>query len=265
MGTNLESYKKDLSKLKKMGRRMTVDLALRTKEKKGKLDNELTKLKKSVNRCFEKDYQLWYTESHAVIRQLIPERLEEFEVLYKGEPRRKDISATTYNIQDWMTGVRSGNDFRGEKYYDDFAIVSMKFNAQLEMINAAESRFESTIYDLRQIVQADLFDSELEAARELLKNGFLRGAGAVAGVVLEKHLSEVCANHAVRSRKRNPTISDYNDLLKSNNVIDVPTWRFIQRLGDLRNLCVHNKEREPTKEEVDELISGAEKIPKTIF
>lgn len=53
--------------------------------------------------------------------------------------------------------------------------------------------------------------------------------------------------------------------MKENNSIDVPTWRFIQRLGDLRNICGHNKEREPTKEEVEELISGTDKILKTIY
>ena len=39
----------------------------------------------------------------------------------------------------------------------------------------------------------------------------------------------------------------------------------IQRLADIRNLCTHPKDREPTKEEVDELISEAERITKTIL
>ena len=39
----------------------------------------------------------------------------------------------------------------------------------------------------------------------------------------------------------------------------------IQRLGDLRNLCDHNKQREPIKEDVYELINGVEKVTKTIY
>ena len=54
-------------------------------------------------------------------------------------------------------------------------------------------------------------------------------------------------------------------MLKDNDVIDTPTWRFIQHLGDLRNLCDHNKDRVPKKEEVDDLIAGVVKIIKTIF
>lgn len=66
-------------------------------------------------------------------------------------------------------------------------------------------------------------------------------------------------------KKANPTINDLNQLLKDNNAIDTPTWRFVQHLADLRNLCDHNKNREPTKDEVNDLISGASKITKTVF
>ena len=98
-----------------------------------------------------------------------------------------------------------------------------------------------------------------------MKNGFLRGAGAIAGVVLEAHLMQVCSNHALSLRKKHPSINDFNSLLKDNNVIDVPTWRFIQRLGDLRNLCDHKQQKDPTTDDVLELTDGTEKIIKTIF
>ncbi len=54
-------------------------------------------------------------------------------------------------------------------------------------------------------------------------------------------------------------------MLKKDGIIDTPLWRQIQRLGDIRNLCDHNKEREPTREDVQELIDGVEKITKTLF
>lgn len=66
-------------------------------------------------------------------------------------------------------------------------------------------------------------------------------------------------------RKKHPTISDLNDLLKNYDVLDIPTWRLIQRLGDLRNLCGHNRQREPNEAEVLELIEGVLKITKTLF
>ena len=112
---------------------------------------------------------------------------------------------------------------------------------------------------------ADLFDSELEAASELAKNKFFRAAGAVAGVVLEKHLLQVCDNHAIAPTKKASTIGDLNDRLKSANVVDVPLWRFIQHLGDIRNLCDHSKAAEPTAAQVSDLLAGVAKITKTLF
>ena len=56
-----------------------------------------------------------------------------------------------------------------------------------------------------------------------------------------------------------------NDTLKNATVIDVPVWRNLQRLADIRNLCSHAKDREPTRDEVEELISGAQKVIKTLF
>lgn len=167
---------------------MELDLLLRL-ETKSSIADKLKKKLDEDRRKFEEYYQRWYTESHAIIRQLIPDRLVEFEQLYKGDGKRRSINTATYNIQDWLNGVRAAASAHStEKAFDDFAITLMRFKTQAAILGAVASRFESSLFDIRQIVQADLFDSELDAARELAKHGFLRGAGAVAGVIIEKHL-----------------------------------------------------------------------------
>ncbi len=265
MTTNLDRYKKDLDSLFLVAKKMDADLTVRALEERGKLSPEHQEIKKKYEGTFEREYQSWYTEAHSVIRQIIPDRLKEFELLYQGEGKRKQINATTFTIQDWLTGVRSNTDSYGKKYFGDVAIASMRFQTQRGILSSAEKRFQSSLFDIRQLVQADLFDSELDVSRELLKHGFLRAAGAVSGVVLEKHMGEVCNSHNTPITKKSPCISDFNDALKTAGVVDVPTWRFIQRLGDLRNLCDHNKSREPTKDEISELIEGTSKITKTLF
>ncbi len=263
--SNLDKYKADLDKLVKLGEKMELDLELRYLADQGKLSDAQKENAKKIKESFESNYQRWFTESSVVIKQLIPDRFSEFEHLYKGKERRKDINSSTYSIQDWLNGIRSGTNSYGKKIFDDFAATTMRFKTQLAILKSVESRFESTLFDIRQLVQADLFDSELDAARELLKHGFLRGAGAITGVVLESHLSQVAANHNMTTRKTNPSISDLNDLLKNGGVLDTPTWRKIQRLADIRNLCDHNKERKPTRDEVEELIRGVEKSTKILF
>lgn len=256
MASTLDKFRQDLEKLIRIGRDLLSDFIGYEKEK----DKPIQGSEK-----FNSGYQKWYSESYEVIRQILPNRLGEFETLYKGDKRKK-IDSATYTIQDWLLGIRSPiNEVTREKWFEDFNATVMRFQNQLHILESARSRFESTLFDIQQIVRADLFDSELDSARDLLKNKFLRAAGAVAGVVLEKHLEQVCINHKVPITKKDPNISYYNDSLKKETVADIPTWRFIQRLGDLRNLCDHNKKREPTKEEVNDLIEGTDKITKTLF
>ena len=166
--SNLDKYKDDLDSLLKLGEKMELDLRARRLEVQGELSEKIQEAAKKIEGSFESNYQRWYTESSVVTKQLIPDRFIEFGQLYKGEGRRKAINSITYSIQDWLNGFRSGTDAFGKKVFDDFAGVSMKFQTQLAILTSVESGFKSTLFDIKQLVQADLFDSELEAARELL-------------------------------------------------------------------------------------------------
>ena len=70
-----------------------------------------------------------------------------------------------------------------EKIVGPDAVIPL-FRQQLAIIKAVKARFESSLFDLRQLVQADLFDSDLEAAKELAGKNFTTAAGALAGVAL---------------------------------------------------------------------------------
>lgn len=215
---------------------------------------------KSVS--FKNQYNSWYNESICLIRQLMPERLNDFISYYKLE-KRKRVDYETYTINDYLVGLVV-EDAWGDITVD-VTSVKKKYEQQLLIVKSLKDRFESSLYDIKQLLQADLFDSEIAVARELLSKGFLRAAGAVAGVILEKHLSLVCQNHSITSSKKSLCINDYNQMLKDNDVIDTPTWRHIQFLGDLRNLCDHGKGREPKNEEVEDLIDGTSKMMRTLF
>jgi hypothetical protein len=120
------------------------------------------------------------------------------------------------------------------------------------------------LQDVKGHLFAELQDAELSAAAQLRKVSG-RAAGALARVVLERHLQRTAANHKLTIGKKAPTISDLNNPLKQAGVYDVPTWRKIQFLADIGNLCSHQKESEPTDEQVGELISGVNSIVKGVF
>lgn len=269
MAVNVTRFKKDLDRLTNEGNLLEYSMIKsihRDKDLTDSIKKELGKeadefLKKIPD--FKKGYESWYSESLALLKQLLPDRVANFISFYEKPKSRKSITPSNYVIQDYLQGLRLVRSW-DEEVVVDLSNALPQFRQQLAIIEAAKIRFESSLFEIRQLVQADLFDSELEAARELSKNKFYRAAGAVAGVVLEKHLQQVCEDRSIAVSKKNPTISDLNELLKANSVIEISQWRHISLLADIRNLCDHNKKKEPTADEVEDLIKGTDKIIKTI-
>ena len=209
-------------------------------------------------------YQDWYSRACKVVELLAPERLEEFTSYYLIDPKRKSIHADNYVIQDHIRGTAARKGSYVYSGWNPNDIVSLRIANQLQILMSLDSRIDSVLQDVTGHLFAELQDSELAAAAQLKKVS-KRAAGALAGVVLERHLQRVIQNHSISMRKKSPSISDLNDPLKNAGVYDVPTWRKIQLLADIRNLCAHQKNREPTDDELDEMISGVNSVIKSIF
>ena len=212
---------------------------------------------------FNEKYQKWYSEAQALIKQVLPDRLSDFVSYYEYPRVRKEITFENYMIRDYLQGLRVTRG--GDEVIVDSSAAIPEFVQQLNIVKAAMVTLDSVLLDLKAVLQADLFDTEIESSTALAKAGYLRASGAICGVVIEKHLLHVCDVHGVTFRKKNPEISDLNQLLRDAGVTTVPQWRFVQHLADIRNICDHAKGREPTREEINDLISGSEKVLKTIF
>jgi hypothetical protein len=253
MAGNLERYKKDIERLTLLGMKLTLSLQKEANPKDPIL-KEMTKEELTKLPDVRGYYQAWYSESLAVLMQIMPERVDDFKSYYASKTGRKEITFANYTMTDYLRGI-TGTRYDGKVIAGTSSGFTPMYQ-QYKIIEGLKNRFESTLYDIKTLVHADVLDDELQAAEELNKNGFRRGAGAVAGVVLDGHLGAVCQRHNLTLRKKDPTIADHNDALKAGSVLDVPQWRFIQHLGDIRNKCDHKKQAEPTKEEVNELIEG---------
>jgi hypothetical protein len=270
MVSTIERFRKDLERLVQRGKMLEyamlveVDHGSFVKQVKQQLKNKekIDEFLKALPK-FKKDYEEWYSEALALLRQLLPDRVANFIALYEKPKNRKSVTYGEYYIQDYLQGLQVTRV--GSGVVVDSSAAIPQFRQQLAIVEAAGRRFDSSLFDIRQLVQADLLDSEVKAARELHKHGFNRAAGVIIGVVLEKHLLQVCEDRQIAVTKKNPGISDLNELLKANSVIDVPQWRHITLLGDIRNLCAHNKKKEPTAAQVEDLMDGADKVLKTIL
>lgn len=217
---------------------------------------------KNEGRQFQYDYQSWYTKALKAVASLAPDRYAEFRAYYEIDPKRKSLGYGTFVIQDFLKGVAPSR-----LHYPDFdtrsQVLTCFFN-QLTILKAIAERVDSVLANIEAELYSELQDNEVVIARQLAKVS-IRAAGALVGVVIEGHLQKVASAHNVKITKKNPTIADLNDLLKAASVVDTPTWRKISFLADLRNLCSHKKDVEPTKEQVEDLIQGAEWLTKNVF
>lgn len=211
---------------------------------------------------FQYDYQNWYTKALKAVASLAPDRHAEFRLYYEIDPKRKSLGYGTYVIQDYIKGVAPGSYQLRD--FDTRAQVLTCFFNQLTILHSIEGRVDSVLGNIEGELYAELQDNEVAVARQLAKVS-LRAAGALIGVVIEGHLQKVALSHGVKLTKKNPTIADLNDPLKAASVIDTPAWRKISFLADLRNICSHKKDAEPTKDQVEELIQGAEWLTKNVF
>lgn len=217
---------------------------------------------KKEDEQFQYDYQRWYTKALKAVASLAADRHAEFRSYYEIDPKRKSLGYGTYVIQDFLKGV-APNTFHHPGFDTRSQALTCFFN-QLTILHSIAERVDSVLGNIEGELYAELQDNEVAVARQLVKVN-LRAAGALVGVVIEGHLQKVAQAHEVKIAKKNPTIADLNDLLKAASVIDTPAWRKISFLADLRNLCSHKKDAEPTKEQVEDLLQGAEWLAKNVF
>ena len=211
---------------------------------------------------FAYKYQLWYTQALCVVDVLAPDRYTEFKSYYEIDSKRKTLGYDTYVIQDYLKGVAPNRS-----HYPNFDVherVGRCFINQLAIFNSLCERVDSVLANIDIQLLSEIQDAELETAKKLMKVS-IRAAGSLAGVVIENYLQKLTKNHGITIRKKNPAISDLKDPLKNAGVFDIPTWRKVGYFADIRNICSHKKDTEPTKEQVTELIDGANWLIKNFF
>ena len=248
----------ELGKLIQLGQNIYYLAAY--KENDDQLDEDTEKYFKGMLKeipDFKQTFQVWYSRAYRSIRTLAPERLDEFEEFYKGQKNIKQLDFFSAGMTHYLQGLITRIGLEKQNYYGKFA---SGLEAQINILTAINENLDDALYNLETEMQYGFLKSELEVAKELKKIKQLRASGAICGVVIESHLKTVCEFREIKFRKKNPAISDYNDALKKKEIIDTIVWRHITRCGDIRNLCVHAKERDPTPDEIDDIIRGAEKV-----
>jgi hypothetical protein len=127
----------------------------------------------------------------------------------------------------------------------------------IAVFQAAKEDYEGGyITSIRALVQAEVFDTELDQARELLTAGYYSPSAVVAGVVLETTLLQLCADRGILVGKLDKMNAD---LVKAN-AYNVSVQKRVTALADIRNNAAHGHPERFTAEDVGEMISYLERF-----
>ena len=117
---------------------------------------------------------------------------------------------------------------------------------------AAKEDFDGGYLDtIRHLIQAELFDNELEQASELHASGYKLPAAVVAGVVLETNLRQMCTDRNITPGKLDKMNAD----LAKAGAYSVLVQKQITALADIRNNAAHGHSEKFTDAHVSNMIS----------
>ena len=108
----------------------------------------------------------------------------------------------------------------------------------------------------RSLVQAEVFDSELEQASALYQAGYKTPAAVVAGVVLETSLRELCNRAGLAHAK----LDKMNTDLAKAGIYNALQQKRITALANIRNSAAHGKPDEFSDRDVDDMIRDIERF-----
>lgn len=122
---------------------------------------------------------------------------------------------------------------------------------------AAREDFEGGyLASVRNLVQAEIAESELDQARELLRSGYVVAAAVVAGVVLETTLRSLCERHSIPHGKLDKMNADLAKAGQYNALVQ----KKVTALAAVRNSAAHGKADEFQFSDVESMIAQVERL-----
>ncbi|WP_040265183.1 DUF4145 domain-containing protein [Serratia symbiotica] len=106
----------------------------------------------------------------------------------------------------------------------------------------------------KSLIQAEVFDNELEQAKELLNSGYILAAAVIAGTVLETSLRELCDRESLAHGK----LDKMNVDLAKAGTYNTIQQKKITAIAGIRNSAAHGKTDDFNKNEVSTMINDIE-------
>jgi len=159
------------------------------------------------------------------------------------------------NILQRVFGTESAHYQNFTKETAEYVTFSPAESA-LGILRAAKDDYEHDhLFDVRQLIQAEVFDDFLEQAQHLFDSGYYQPAAVVAGSVLEDGLRKLCDRHGVPLPDK-PKLDKMNADLAKQGVYSKLKQKQITAFADLRNKAAHGQWDQFTKDDVPPMLDG---------
>lgn len=128
------------------------------------------------------------------------------------------------------------------------------------VLKAAQDDYDNGhLYDLRSLVEAEVFDDFLEQSSQLLAKGYYQAAVVVAGCVLEDTLRALCGRNTIDLSGR-PKLDHMNADLAKAGAYNKLMQKRITALADLRNKAAHGEWDAFNRSDVDEMLGAVRRF-----
>lgn len=127
------------------------------------------------------------------------------------------------------------------------------FDRQIGILEAIPRIIEIKEADFQTLISAEFVEDELAQAEVLLEKKFLRCAGLLCGVALERHLQQLCRRRGIDTETLRGINALAQQLYKTKTIDKIQLQR-IGHLAAIRNNCAHaDKETAIKERDIEEL------------
>ena len=161
-------------------------------------------------------------------------------------------------VKDLLVNITNNNS----EYYKEFLDIDSKEKTNFSVFEGMKAIFLALKHDyekgyltsIKTLIQAEVFETQLEQAEELLTSGYILASAVITGVVLETGIREICTRENISHGK----LDKMNAELAKKGIYTKLQQKRITALADIRNSAAHGKQDAFTKDDVSKMIREVE-------
>jgi hypothetical protein len=179
-------------------------------------------------------------------------------------PLAHQWATSVQNLLSRVFGPQSEHYKNFTAKVDKHLTYSPAARAQGVLKAAKDDYLNGQLFDLRTLVEAEVFDDLLEQASHLLDLGYYGPAAVVAGCVLEDGLRKLCDRMSIELPPK-PKLDWMNSELAKANAYNKLVQKRITMLADVRNKAAHGEWAEFSCVDVEEMVDGVRRFMEDHF